>query len=458
MSKVAIDFLENSFLFDSRCEKEEYSRFSDDDIVKELEKYRNHIQNELSNAVSTIDKSKAHINTVIDSFGSMPNMSDYKKMALYLNQVIVPDPLFRFAEGKNNSSEAFNTFMGLNPSSAIDRKDLIEIVQYFKRISLLIKSGFVVTLPLSQLHEQGETIPITASKTGFYDELPKEIIDFYRSSAHVCNITKQHDNYVIDYKSPLHTGTCIKVFFGDPSDNAGSCFQYMNAKCIGDDGNGKLILRNTIPESMDEHTFKVWVDQSINQAGIHHFQERSAELFFANHIGCMYSTNSSFTANMLNCVLIEDNKGKRASAALKMDLPVFYELPLEDIIEIRSNYGSAFERFRNDLNKKLSELDDISDKELFLRKIHEIEQELFETSIKSVDDERRKIKHFLKWDTAVAIGTLAANYTLGGLTVVGVIGAVANGVKDLAKYSAEIKEHNGFFLWKLKERADKYSV
>ena len=113
MSISSVEFLENSFLFASKHVENEYASFSDDDIRTELDRYRDYVSANLQNTINKIDRENLHINTVIDSFGTLPDAETYKQMALYMNQVVVPDALFEFAlKEKTDKNNPINSFMG----------------------------------------------------------------------------------------------------------------------------------------------------------------------------------------------------------------------------------------------------------------------------------------------------------------------------------------------------------
>ena len=458
MSRLSIDFLENSFLFLNKNTANMYADYSDAAVVVELQRYKSFIDANLKNAIDEIDKSRNHINVVIDTFGLLPDANRYKQMALYMNQVVIPDPIYELSSKSIEKNDTISSFMGMLDKGEINRNNLIAAVNYVKGIAALIKAGFAILLPITRIHERGDDIPIVKSESLFSELLPPNLLEIYKSSARVHNIKRTNNKMVVDVEGPLTTGTTICINFDGTFGNNGMVYQYTNVKLVEDDGKGKCVLRFTIPDSIEEKAFNTWVEQSINQAAARHFRAREAELLLAREMGCMYLTDSTLTAEALRCVVDNNDDGERTSAAISLDLPVIESLTAEDIIEIRNNYGDAFENFRNDLNLKLSKLNDIDDNTIFLKTVQQIENEIINTTIQDLEKEKRKLSKMLHWDAAATVGTLVASYYTGGLTTVGSVAALANGIKDFGKYRVEVKEHNGFFMWKLKERASKYTV
>ena len=147
-----------------------------------------------------------------------------------------------------------------------------------------------------------------------------------------------------------------------------------------------------------------------------------------------------------------------STMALQLDLPVLSQLPITDILDIRKNYGEAFHNFRNELNARLIGLDSIDDTDTFRRQLASISYELNNLQVKEVEKEYRKITRTLKLDALALTGSLIASFATGSITAVGAAGAFVKGISDIGKYYTDVHEHNGLFLWKLNNQAQKYEV
>ena len=455
MSKACINYLENSFLFLSEYTIDGYAKFSDNEIQRELQSYRTFVLKNIDSIKQEIDGSKNSINVVIDSFGNLPRDVDYRQMALYMNQVVIPDPLFAFAERKDRNTEVFNEFIGIGNPSKIDRKELLSTIEYIKRNHKLIKANYLKMFPVSDLHKPGEGIPLLYSKNGFSDILPKDLMRLYSDYATIHNIERVDNKLIIKVGEPLKKGTTISISFDDESRSSRFGYQYLNAKTIGDDS---FHVRFTPPETIEDYEFEKWVKQSVNQAAARHFQERTLELRLAKRVGCMYLTESLFTSKILKHITTKDMNCTNADVAMKLDLPFLYNLTTEDILEIRSDYGEAFDNFRSELNTKLIELESAEDGDILAKRIKSIERELTETNLHEIEKERKKLQKTLKRDFSCAAGILIANYHLGGSMMAGAVSTVITGASNLCKYKDDIKGRNGFFIWKLNERSKKYSI
>ena len=460
MSTKCISFLMNSFLYLSDAVESHYSTYQDKEIVSELQKYREYVLRSIEDIQGEIKRTHDKLNINIESFNTLPTEQLYKQLVLYMDQVVIPDPLFELTEKRNSMTDTVGEYMGLQKASAISIEKLIDVINYIKCIAPLIEANFVVMLPISLIHEAPKEIGINYSPTAFSDVIPSHILDYYRSIVKVYNLEKREHGLRMDSSKPLTLGTQIYVDFPDVMASRGHIYQYMLQEIVEfDEKTGKALFRMHIPNTIEEASFNVWVNQSINQAANHHFKEKYSELVLAQKCGCMYLARSPLTAKVLQFSIDTPTKDSElANLAMQFDLPVVDELPITDILEIRNNYGEAFHNFRNELNSKLIGLDTISDPDTFKRQLDTISYELSNLQIKEVEKEYRKIKRTLKFDALAFTGSLIASFATGGITAVGAAGAFVKGVSDISKYYTDVQEHNGLFLWKLDKQARKYEL
>lgn len=460
MSKNCLSFLLDSFLFLSECVAEGYSKYQDSEITSELEKYRNFVLENIENIQNEIKHTHDKLNISIETFNELPTEDVYKQLVLYMDQVVIPDPLFELTEERNPFSDTVGQYMGLQKTSGIERQKLTDVINYIKCISPLIESGFVVMLPVSLMHEAPKEIGINYSPTSFSDIIPTPILEFYRSIAKVHNLEKCDTGLRMDPGKPLMLGTQIYIDFLCEIKSNGCIYQYMLQEVVEyDEKTRKALFRMYIPDTIDAPTFNAWVNQSINQAANHHFKEKYSELVLARKSGCIYLARSPLTAHILQMAIEKPSKDAELSTmALQLDLPVLSQLPITDILDIRKNYGEAFHNFRNELNARLIGLDSIDDTDTFRRQLASISYELNNLQVKEVEKEYRKITRTLKLDALALTGSLIASFATGSITAVGAAGAFVKGISDIGKYYTDVHEHNGLFLWKLNNQAQKYVV
>ena len=190
MSTKCISFLMNSFLYLSDVVENHYSAYQDKEIVSELQNYREYVLKNVEDIQSEIKHTHDKLNINIESFNTLPTEELYKQLVLYMDQVVIPDPLFELTEERNPMTDTVGEYMGLQKASAISREKLIDAINYIKCISPLIEANFVVMLPISLIHEAPKEIGINYSPTAFSDVIPSHILDYYRSIVKVYNLEK----------------------------------------------------------------------------------------------------------------------------------------------------------------------------------------------------------------------------------------------------------------------------
>ena len=425
-----------------------------------MQKYREFVLANMEQIRNEIRSGRNKLNICHESFRELPTEEMYKQLVLYMDQVVIPDPLFCETETKSTFSNAAAQMMGFSPSGSVDREKICRAIEYFMQIEPLIDAGFVVTLPLSFMHEGPKNIPITYSPTSFSDVIPREILDYFRSIARVHNLVPVEKGYQIIDDKPLELGTNIYVDFLDGERLAGSAFQYFISKVFEyDESTGKAVFGFRPADSITIDEFSAWVNQSVNQAANGHFQELYKELVFSQSCGCMYLSRSNIVSKVLDMAIGQPGKdAELAKMALSMELPITSNIPTKDLLSIRNDYGEAFHNFRTELNSQLLKLDTCDDNESLRRQIDAISYEMNNTQVQEVEKEYRKIARTLKLDALALSGSLVASYTTGGITAIGAAAAIVKGFSDVAKYYTDVREHNGFFLWKVNKLAEKYSV
>ena len=451
----------NSFLYFSDAVENNYSAYQDEEIVSELQKYREYVLKNIEDIQGEIRHTHDKLNVNIETFKTLPTEDIYKQLVLYMDQVVIPDPLFELTEARSSFNNTMGEYIGLKKvENNFNRQKLVDTINYIKCIYPLIASDFVVMLPISLMHEGPKEICINYSPTAFSDVIPPPILDYYRSIARIYNLEKNESGLFVCSDQALKLGTKIYIDFLDDQKSSGSIYQYSSMQVVGfDEKTNRALMRYWEPDSITEAEFNCWVNQSINQSANHHFNEKYAELVLAQKCGCMYLSRSSLTAKVLQMAIDKPSKDSElANFAMQFDLPVVDELPITDILEIRNNYGEAFHNFRNELNSKLIGLDAISDPDALKRQLDTISYELSNLQIKEVEKEYRKIKRTLKFDALAFTGSLIASFATGGITAVGAAGAFVKGVSDISKYYTDVQEHNGLFLWKLDKQARKYEL
>ena len=460
MSKKCMDFLYNSFLYSYSACEQIYSGYTDKEINEELQKYRNYVLDNSVDIRSEIKNENDKLNACFESWHQLPDEKLFRHMVLYMDQVVITDPVFELTEKPSSFSNASAELLGFQSHENIDRKKIVDSINSVRSIVMLIEAEFVVMLPLTLMHEAPKEIPILYSPSAFSDIIPKEILEYLRSIAKVSILERTDKGLQVLPDNPKLTGTSILIDFIDEDKLTGSLYQYINTKVLEyDEKTGKATLVFRPADSITTEQFTTWVNQSINQSANKHFNAIYKEIVFSKECNCMYLTQSPIVSNILNKIIKTPSvESKIATMALDIDLPITSHIPLKELLTIRKDYGTAFSNFRSELNRKLLSLDAYADADSLKHQIDSISYELNNLQVQEVEKEYRKIIRTLKLDAIALTGSLIATFTSGGLTAVGAAGAFLKGISDIAKYFTEVHENNGYFLWRVSRKDKKITI
>ena len=455
MSKIVFDFLMDSKLSYPEYVTNDYSGLSEKELKNELNNYRNHLASHLQEHMEEV-KNNNQISVAIESFGELPDEELYKQLVMYVDKIIVNDPIYQYTGiERDDYSLALNELMKTQSKNEINRKKLSNAVKYMLSSKALVSTNILKFFPIKLLHRYNEGIPIYYSKNNFADAVPKEYKAFFLERARVTNIK----NNIIDFSVPLELGRNIYVDFeGSPMPRGMGYILLETQFEKTDKRTDQYTTISHIPNELPtQATFDLWVTQSINKAAGKIFQETFSEILLAQQFGSMYLTQNSFTAGLLSIpfIPIEQLETDLANIVLNLDLPVINNIALDELLEIRSNDGQAFENFRMSLRSKLKNLRLIDDPIILKKSIENLKHELLEVEIHSVNKAFQDIKRKIGNDTAIFFGSLVSSYSTGGLTLVGAAAALLKGSIDFSNYLSKVKENNGYFLWKVKRASRK---
>ena len=130
MSTKCISFLMNSFLYLSDAVENNYSTYQDKEIVSELQRYREYVLENIGDIQREVKHTHDKLNISIESFNTLPSEELYKQLVLYMDQVVIPDPLFKLTEIRNPMSDVVGEYVGFQKGSPFSRETLIDAINY----------------------------------------------------------------------------------------------------------------------------------------------------------------------------------------------------------------------------------------------------------------------------------------------------------------------------------------
>ena len=148
MGSILFDFLTESLLFNPVHVDEQFRTVAEEDLAKELANYREfcpahllELQGEASSPSSILRVYAGEHRTSIATL---------KRSAFYVEQYVLPDPLFPLTRPSTAFSEAFKESLSI-PAKGIDREALAEAVKYLRDLTAMVASNYVKFLPVSYL-------------------------------------------------------------------------------------------------------------------------------------------------------------------------------------------------------------------------------------------------------------------------------------------------------------------
>lgn len=456
MSHVNYDFLSESILFGKDLENNFLS--TDENVLKkELGKYREHVLANKDDIVSEVLSSDKKVSVTIESFGNYPDDELLKQLALYIDCVFIADPVFELTPERRKMDDVMTQYMGMKEKDTLDKDKLAEALRYMKKITRLVTCNFVKFVPITLLHEVSEYIPIRFDKDNFENCLPSEIMNFLRKHIKVHNLEPCESGLRILSEEPLKKGTGLYIYFPDCKERSGEIVQYMNMETTTIcDKSGKMKFALKIPTTISDMEFNIWLNQSINTASKQLYDETYRELCFAQELHSMYMTRSQFKADLLAKGIMNNSiQSKIANLALKLDVPVFQGISLDNIVEIRQHYGESFKNFRSELGNKLIHLNSIKDDEELKAELDAVSYEINETYINSINKEISSLKRSLGMDAVILTGTLLSSYVTGGMALTSAAALTIEsikGMRDSNKLFGDVRQNPGYFLWKIEKQ------
>lgn len=349
MSKIAIDLLIEAGLLTSYGKAVNINKLSMDEVSQRIKQYNSArisvIESEI-NSYSTTNK----LNALFSSSSTRNDMPNILSSCLVYDSIILNDPL-------------------VTSSSDINLVRISNGLRFFEWAFELIKSEFILIIPISYINKPNNNVPILTSEDCFQSSIPREIHDFIHENKIITSVKGNKDGSMIflDEDASVNRRTLLKVGFKNDYWRLGvGIFKHQTLKnCTENDDGTFSCERVWYPnKKLDFDKFNLWSYQSVNQAMMSRLNNIYNETYIAEKLGHTYVTESNFEAKLLSMSGLNDSEKKHSSARfldanhsnIQIDRP-------ETIIELRDKYSSAFERFNFSLQSISDELSNVSDEE-----------------------------------------------------------------------------------------------
>lgn len=296
MGSVCYDFLSDSILFSENNLNDNFNSVGDDALHSELAKYRDHIIANRNLLVADIVKLDSTLK-VFSTINDIPETT-LLQSALYIEQFIVDDPLFKLTRKGEKTGNALGDYLGYQ-DSAIDRATLSGVLKTLKRITPMIAGNYIKLLPVSFIFEPQPKTPIFYSPNFFEDDLPPAILNFCKKNAKINSMKQVEGGWLMmntnDYTPGLYVG------FGEDYLNNGMMYHYVNQEYFKTDDPLEFETVMTLAEyPMEQNIWEGWVKQSINRSAINVVDKVYQEIGLASRLSSTYLTDNAFTSGLIN--------------------------------------------------------------------------------------------------------------------------------------------------------------
>ncbi len=450
MGNYAYDYLNDSLLLDGTLVAQMYQGISDATLEKELRDYREYCLKVLPEVRETVKASKGTLSCMATD--TMSYTSRLKQAALYLEEAVVSDPIFKLTDFRTSYTETITSFMGMEPTPKIDRRELAEAATRLIELYPLVVGSYVKLYPVSFELERDAEIPLLYSNVGFEDCLPPSILEQYKLSADVRSV--QNDNGRMLVMRDLYICRDISIHFKGME--GGFAMGYMLAPTEVKPTNKKNVytfIQKKSSEPPSKEDFIAWVTQSVNQTARNHYTELNKRIALCSYLGCMFGTEHSFESNLLNMNLDStDIKANTLNCTLQMEVPFLEQVSSTDLMSIRNNDGEAFQSFRSELEKGLRKARHESDPSRIRAIIEDTQHELFEVQINQIAPQVKHLKKTHFAEISIAVAGLGLSVLTGGTSLLATGIAIAHGYKSHNDYKSKVTANPCHFLWNVKQK------
>lgn len=454
MGSYIYDYLNDSILFDETLIKKNYYGVSDVRLTFELSEYRQYCIMNLPRIAYDI---QAH-NSSLSCLGikGFDNELELKRAALYMDQMVLPDPIFPFSQPKHNPSEVFSKAAGFDSGQGLDRTKLAESAAYAISLRPFVAGNFLKLYPVSLHSEPPTEIPLGYSDVGFSDLLPSPIMEFLKDKAIVKSLIKSDGAFQVS--DSLELGRAIGLQFNGHDSSNLEIYNLFEPEFIKtNDETGEFLTRMTLPDTLpDQLQFDHWVAQSIHRSSFEFFTEACKQVTLANQLKSSVTCSSVLEAELLSRHFFSKERNIQENTVdglLRMDLPFLSSINATDLMKIRLDDGEEFKNFRVELESSLKDLRNEQDDLIIRRKIEDIEHELFESQVQKINCKMKSVKKVGAADTGVALATLSAGIATSGMSLIGTLACLFHGAKTYSEYQEKVKENPSYFAWKVKNKA-----
>lgn len=450
MGSVTYNFLADSIFFHDNSLNNNFQNETNNRLEKELQDYRQFCISNYKDLIKEIHERKSVLKVFSSTEQTSVNL--LKQTALYIDQFILPDPVFKQTEAISKMSNVTAKYLGYKETS-FNKDKLANSCNFLKSITSMVAGNYVKIFPLSYYFERTE-IPFYLPNDYFNDILPLEVLSYFRENAIISSLEKIPSGGWKYISGKQYPSRGIAIDFKDSDLDKSFIYHLFETEVLNYIEETRILeFRQTLPETPpEENYFQAWVRQSVNSASRKYFDDVYLENMIAADLNSTYLCNNLFTANLVSKQFNtnETIQTYTANKILNIELPFLEEIDIDKLMEIRELDADIFTNFRIELEKQFRELRSISDEKQLQLKTENIIHELNDVQGQKIKQKITYINKQMGINSALAFGGLCSSFQTSGASLIATAMAVAKGYKDYKDYKEKVVENPAYLLWKIK--------
>lgn len=453
MGSVTYDFLADSLLFHPYSLETKFKNEGIDRLEAELQAYRNHCIKNYNTLLEEIGDNSS--STRVFSSTDRVTIDLLKQTALYIEQFVIPDPLFKLTEQPSEIGKVTGKYLGYETPKGLEKEKLASTLLFFKNVTPMVVADFIKFFPLSYLSEAPKEFHLKMPINNNNDLLPEHIRNFFWENVKVQSLIKsKKGGWIIDNK--LYPCRGIVIDFKGSNSITGMLYHLFAIKVLeANEKTGQMRIAHTLPDTPPGiNEFEAWVTQSVNSASRAYFDNVYKEIYLASNLGATYLTQDPFAGKLIdtNFEKADSISGFTSNQLLNMDLPFIQNIDIQKLMDVRVHDQDVFTAFRMELEKQFRELRTLSDEKTIKIKAENIFHELNDVQVKKIMRKMEILRKQLGSNAVMGIAGLAGSVHTGGMSLLASLIAAAKGYKDYTEFNEKAKENPAYLLWRIKKQ------
>ncbi len=453
MARILYDFLWDSVLFDIEALGSSFEELTDEMLSAELQLYRAHVEANREGILREARQEAKLIGYFGPTHRGRADDTILRQAALYFDRAVISDPLLPLTARSSSANEALVRMNRYPLTQRLDRRTITARLKRLRSLAPLVGSDFLTIAPLQGPRDAPDELPLSFSPTQFEERVPSALLQWFHSKAWVRSLEPAPDGGWIDrLDSKLEPSRGIVVGFHGIKDEM--VFHLSEAQWEASrDSQERLAVEMWIPDEAPQvEPFQAWVYQSINQFAGSICQLALTDLIQAAAIRGLLVTDSSLLGNLftLSDIGARDVDAELACLTLQLDVPFLKDLTPAQVVRVRKEVPEAFASYRRFVQRELREMRTGKPDQKMAR-LQDLEHELGGPAIEEVERKLKDARTELLGLGAVGLASVAAIAPTQGVSLAGALLALVQGTREYLRCQSALRNHPGFFLWKLKD-------